>query len=140
MLSPLRRMSPLVRTVSIRSFKRLTERSSVDLPQPDGPISAVTLPAGTLSVTSSSARLGPYHRLNLSTSSTGASAASASWTCVGTTSPRCTAASNPPARPLAEGGAAVGVRGTGWCCNMAPPPLELAAHEAAAQPGAQPHG
>ncbi len=32
----------MVRTLSIRSFMRLRHRSSVDLPQPDGPMSAVT--------------------------------------------------------------------------------------------------
>jgi hypothetical protein len=40
----LSRICPSTRTVSIRSFSRLTDRSSVDFPQPDGPMSAVTRP------------------------------------------------------------------------------------------------
>ena len=34
-------MSPVIRQFSTRSFMRLSERSSVDLPQPDGPMNAV---------------------------------------------------------------------------------------------------
>ena len=34
--------APVVRTSSIRSFIRFRQRRNVDLPQPDGPISAVT--------------------------------------------------------------------------------------------------
>ena len=37
--------SPSMRTPSIRSFMRLRQRSSVDLPQPDGPMKAVTWPS-----------------------------------------------------------------------------------------------
>ena len=36
------RMLPVVRTSSIRSFMRFRQRSKVDLPQPEGPIRAVT--------------------------------------------------------------------------------------------------
>ncbi len=39
---------------------RLSIRKKVDLPQPDGPISAVTVRSGMLSVTESSACLAPY--------------------------------------------------------------------------------
>src|SRR5262249_14175372 len=99
-----------------------------------------TLPAGTLSVTSNSARLGPYHRLNLSISSTGTSPASASWTRVGTTSPRCTAASIPPASPAGGAPPASGVTAPGVVDDNIPlPPSELAPDEAAAQAGPQPH-
>ena len=35
-------MLPVVGTSSIRSFMRLRQRSKVDLPQPEGPIRAVT--------------------------------------------------------------------------------------------------
>ena len=34
-------MSPSMRTPSTRSFRRLKQRSSVDLPQPEGPMKAV---------------------------------------------------------------------------------------------------
>ena len=37
---------PRLRTEPIRSFMRLTQRSKVDLPQPDGPMSAVTRALG----------------------------------------------------------------------------------------------
>ena len=43
MFLPPSRISPLVRTVSTRSFMRLKQRSKVDLPQPLGPMKAVTL-------------------------------------------------------------------------------------------------
>ena len=33
---------PSMRTLSMRSFMRLRQRSKVDLPQPDGPMNAVT--------------------------------------------------------------------------------------------------
>ncbi len=41
------------------SFMRLRQRTRVLLPQPEGPISAVILRAGTLRVMSSSALKGP---------------------------------------------------------------------------------
>ncbi len=44
-----KRMSPSMRTLSIRSFRRLMLRRSVDLPQPDGPMNAVILRSGILS-------------------------------------------------------------------------------------------
>ena len=40
---------------------RLTHRSSVDLPQPDGPMIAVTLPLGIGIETLNRACFGPYH-------------------------------------------------------------------------------
>ena len=43
---------PSTRQPSMRSFMRLRQRRSVDLPQPDGPMNAVTLPAGMSSVMS----------------------------------------------------------------------------------------
>src|SRR3546814_1803638 len=42
MSSPSRRMLPSTRQFSITSFMRFRQRRKVDLPQPDGPISAVT--------------------------------------------------------------------------------------------------
>ncbi len=56
-------MDPEIRTVSIRSFMRFMQRSRVDLPQPDGPIRAVTSPRGTSMVISNSAWTLSYHRL-----------------------------------------------------------------------------
>ena len=44
---------------SIRSFIRLKQRRSVDLPQPEGPMMAVTFRAGISMFTSVSARNGP---------------------------------------------------------------------------------
>src|SRR5262245_57694326 len=61
MLSPSKRMSPSMRTLSIRSFRRLKQRSSVDLPQPDGPMNAVTMFLGMSSEISCSEREAPYH-------------------------------------------------------------------------------
>ena len=50
---------PSTRVPGIRSFIRLIVRSSVDLPQPDGPISAVIWWVGTLIVMSFTARNAP---------------------------------------------------------------------------------
>ena len=44
--SPSNRTSPSIRAPVIRSFMRLKQRSSVLLPQPDGPIKAVILLRG----------------------------------------------------------------------------------------------
>ena len=54
-----RAASPSMRTPSIRSFSRFTERRNVDLPHPEGPIRAVTLPRGMVIETSKSAWAGP---------------------------------------------------------------------------------
>jgi len=53
------RMTPLIRTPSMRSFIRSRHRSSVDLPQPDGPMYAVTRYLGTDIETCLSAILSP---------------------------------------------------------------------------------
>src|SRR6185295_13646202 len=42
MSRPLTLMTPVVFTLSIRSFIRLRQRRRVDLPQPEGPMKAVT--------------------------------------------------------------------------------------------------
>jgi hypothetical protein len=42
MFFPSKRTSPSTRVPSMRSFIRLSSRSSVDLPHPDGPMRAVT--------------------------------------------------------------------------------------------------
>ena len=44
----------------MRSFIRLSDRRNVDLPQPDGPIRAITERSGTSSAMSQSACLAPY--------------------------------------------------------------------------------
>ena len=67
-------MSPVIRTLCTRSLSRFTLRSSVDLPQPLGPTSAVTLLMGIGIVIEWIACLAPYQRLNRSISSTGLSA------------------------------------------------------------------
>src|SRR5688572_26122578 len=46
------------------ALSRLIERRNVDLPHPDGPMSAVTARDGIVIVTSKSACLGPYQKLN----------------------------------------------------------------------------
>ena len=55
-----------MRTLLSRSFSRLTDRNNVDLPQPEGPIRAVTLLRGMAIEMSCSACFAPYHRLKLS--------------------------------------------------------------------------
>ena len=60
MLPPSKRMSPSIRTPSIRSFRRLMQRSSVDLPQPEGPMKAVICFSGIFSEISLSAFFSPY--------------------------------------------------------------------------------
>jgi len=72
-------MSPPIRTPSIKSFIRLTHRSNVVLPQPEGPIKAVTRPLATGIVISCRACFRPYHKLKFSTSRTGASRRTLSW-------------------------------------------------------------
>src|SRR5207249_5799895 len=52
--TPSSRMSPAWRVCGISSFNRFTERKNVLLPQPDGPISAVTARRGMATVTSRS--------------------------------------------------------------------------------------
>ena len=54
-----------MRTSSMRSFIRFRQRSSVDLPQPDGPMNAVTWLAGRSSEMSCSACFSPYQRFAL---------------------------------------------------------------------------
>src|SRR5262245_5593843 len=56
-------MSPVTRVPSIRSFMRLRVRRKVDLPQPDGPIRAITEHSGMVSEMSHRACLGPYQKL-----------------------------------------------------------------------------
>ena len=60
MLPPSKRMSPSMRTPSIRSFSRLMQRSSVDLPQPEGPMKAVICFSGISIEISLSAFFSPY--------------------------------------------------------------------------------
>src|SRR5258707_5515994 len=55
--------SPSVRVPGIRSFIRLSVRKNVDLPQPDGPMSAVTCFSRMGIETSKSACFDPYQKL-----------------------------------------------------------------------------
>ena len=55
MSSPSSRTSPSTRAPGVTSCMRFSERSTVDLPQPDGPMKAVTLRGGTASSTSATA-------------------------------------------------------------------------------------
>ena len=61
--TPSRRMSPECRVCGISSFNRFTERRNVLLPQPEGPISAVTARRGIATLTSNSAWVRPYQKL-----------------------------------------------------------------------------
>ena len=54
---PSSRMSP-----RSGSYSRFSVRSSVDLPEPDGPITAAVVPAGTSMSTPRSTALGPKDR------------------------------------------------------------------------------
>src|SRR5437899_10812792 len=69
--TPSSRKSPVWRECGISSFNRFTERRKVLLPQPDGPISAVTARRGTAIVTSNSAWVAPYQKLYARTSRIG---------------------------------------------------------------------
>ena len=55
MSSPSSSTAPSTRAPGMTSCMRLSERSTVDLPQPDGPMKAVTLRGGTVSATSATA-------------------------------------------------------------------------------------
>src|SRR2546421_1080643 len=70
-ISPSSRMSPAWRVCGISSFNRFTERKKVLLPQPDGPIRAVTARRGMATVTSNNAWVGPYQKLYVRTSRMG---------------------------------------------------------------------
>src|SRR5262245_46793117 len=59
--------SPVARAPSIRSFIRFRQRRNVDLPQPDGPISAITDRSGISSEMSNRACLSPYQNDRLRT-------------------------------------------------------------------------
>ena len=63
MSCPLNSMVPSTRTLDTRSHMRLKARNSVDLPQPEGPMKAVTRFSGMSSVMFLSAWKSPYHRL-----------------------------------------------------------------------------
>jgi hypothetical protein len=61
MSSPLRRTSPAIFAEAMVSCIRLRIRMNVDLPQPDGPISAVTVASGMERQTRSSTFFIPNH-------------------------------------------------------------------------------
>src|SRR5215470_10922151 len=81
MLALSKRMSPSTRTLSTRSLSRLKQRNNVDLPQPDGPMNAVTCFSGMVSEIRLMAREPPYQSDRASTSSTvrGAAVAATAW-------------------------------------------------------------
>src|SRR5437764_253066 len=60
MSTPSSKTSPESRVPSIRSFMRLSARRKVDLPHPDGPISAITDRSGMNSEMSHNACFAPY--------------------------------------------------------------------------------
>src|SRR5437867_1698286 len=62
MFFPSTRISPAVVTYPYRSFTRLKQRSSVVLPQPEGPISEVMTPCLMVTLTFLSAWKAPYQR------------------------------------------------------------------------------
>src|SRR5438128_2439396 len=66
---------PSVRAESIRSFRRLRQRSSVVLPQPLGPMNAVVRCGAMRTLTSNNACFGPYQKLRSLISMTGLSMA-----------------------------------------------------------------
>src|SRR5256885_17103856 len=57
--TPSSRMSPVCRVLGISSFNRFTERRKVLLPQPEGPIRAVTARRGMADGTATRGRGGP---------------------------------------------------------------------------------
>src|SRR5438105_12582121 len=59
---PSKRTLPATRVPSIRSFMRLSTRRNVDLPQPEGPIRAVTERSGISRAMSNSVCLVPYQK------------------------------------------------------------------------------
>ena len=50
---------PVTRQLGIVSFMRLMQRRNVDLPQPDGPMKAITARSGMSTITSFSACFSP---------------------------------------------------------------------------------
>ena len=50
---------PVTRQLGMVSFMRLMQRRNVDLPQPDGPMKAITARSGMSTLTSFSACLSP---------------------------------------------------------------------------------
>jgi hypothetical protein len=59
MFAPWRLIAPSMRQPSTRSFIRLKQRSRVDLPQPEGPMNAVTRCFGMFMLTLLSAWVSP---------------------------------------------------------------------------------
>src|SRR3954468_8337486 len=69
MSRPSKRTSPSTRAPGTVSCMRFRQRSSVDLPQPDGPMIAVTCPARTPNATSRTTRDPPKYASSAATSS-----------------------------------------------------------------------
>src|SRR3989475_11902141 len=74
--TPSSRMSPVRRVFGISSFNRFTERRKVLLPQPEGPIRAVTARRGMGTFTTNSASGWPYQKLYVRTMVVGRAAGS----------------------------------------------------------------
>src|SRR5512135_354584 len=75
---PSSRTRPVTRAPGTSSCMRLRERSSVDLPQPEGPIRAVTVFSRKARSTSRTPELAPYQAVSVSAASRGATAAAPS--------------------------------------------------------------
>src|SRR5579884_620483 len=73
MSRPANRTSPSTRAPGTVSCMRLRQRRSVDLPQPDGPMIAVTSPDGTSNPTSRTTRDAPKYASSDSTAIAGVS-------------------------------------------------------------------
>src|SRR5205823_5147841 len=73
---------PSTRAPGTTSCIRFRQRSSVDFPQPDGPISAVTARGGTESLIPASACFAPYQALPPWRSKTGATVVPSAGTAV----------------------------------------------------------
>src|SRR5512143_2768676 len=98
MSRPSNRTSPSTRAPGIVSCIRLRQRSSVDLPQPDGPMMDVTSPDWTPNDTSRTTRDAPKYASSDSAATHAGAAAS------GTGTSRSIAAAESEARPRDESG------------------------------------
>src|SRR5262245_4674495 len=109
---PWYRISPSTLVPGISSFIRLTERRSVDLPLPDGPISAVIDRAGTWNEMSLTARNEPYMTETFRRSTAGSATGAA-----------CPASSLARSAAITGAGAVVGasiLTGIGWAVACVP--------------------
>src|SRR6476660_1829677 len=80
MSTPSRAMVPLTRAPGVSSCIRFRVRRNVDLPQPDGPMIAVTARGGIVTFTPRTARNAPYQTSRLTTSTEPLGAPAPIWT------------------------------------------------------------